>query len=120
MTCRATWNGETLAESESCIKTEGNLYFPPESIRAEYLRPSSREYTCPWKGRAGYYDIIANGEVNKDAAWYYYDAKPAAAALQDYVAFDKRLGVAVEGEAVRRIEPPRPKSEASPEESPRT
>lgn len=107
MNCRASWNGVTLAESDRCIATEGNLYFPPESVKPVYLRPGFRRYTCPWKGRAGYYDIVVNGKVNPDAAWYYYDVKREAESLRNYVAFDKRLGVEVEGEAVRRVDPPR-------------
>ncbi len=27
---RATWNGETLAESDSTVVIEGNHYFPPD------------------------------------------------------------------------------------------
>ena len=114
MSCTAKWNGATPAESDRCLATEGNLYFPPSSIRAVYLRPGSRRYSCPWKGEAGYYDLIVNGEVNRDAAWYYYRVKKAAGDLKDYVAFDKRLGVEVAGEPVRRIDPPRTRSATSP------
>ena len=103
---RATWNGEVIAESDECIFTEGNLYFPPESVKYEFFRPSPRRYTCPWKGEAGYFDLVVNGKVLKDAAWYYYDTKEAAKSLKNYIAFDKNLGVQVEGETISKIEPP--------------
>jgi uncharacterized protein (DUF427 family) len=93
---RAMWNGVVLAESDRVEIVEGNVYFPPGSIRKEYLRPSKARTTCPWKGEAGYYDVAVNGQVNKDAAWYYASPKPAARRIADHVAFWK--GVTVERE----------------------
>ncbi len=37
MTARATWNGETLAESDETIVVEGNHYFPADAVRAGVL-----------------------------------------------------------------------------------
>ena len=91
---RAIWNGAVLADSDRVEIVEGNVYFPPGSIRKEYLRPSQTRSTCPWKGEAGYYDVAVNGQVNKDAAWYYATPKPAASQIADHVAFWK--GVTVE------------------------
>jgi len=73
---------------------EGNQYFPKESVRAEYLRPSATHSICGWKGKASYYDIEVNGERNSDAAWYYPEPKPDASRIKDFVAFWK--GVRVE------------------------
>ena len=49
---------------------------------------------CPWKGEAGYYDIVVDEAVNHDAAWYYPEPKAAAEQIKDYVAFWR--GVRVE------------------------
>ena len=68
---KATWNGATLAESDSTIVVEGNHYFPAEAINREYFQPSNTHTTCPWKGQASYYNIVVDGRENKDAAWYY-------------------------------------------------
>ncbi|MBI4267842.1 MAG: DUF427 domain-containing protein [Chloroflexi bacterium] len=106
MECRATWNDETIAVSDKCILTEGNLYFPPDSVKHEFLRQSDKQYTCRWKGQAGYFDLVVNGKVNKDAAWYYYAPSEAAMSIKDYVAFDKSLGVKMEGEASNRLYSP--------------
>ncbi|MGH7897562.1 MAG: DUF427 domain-containing protein [Candidatus Binatia bacterium] len=84
---KATWKGTVVAESKRCEVVEGNQYFPPDAIRREHLRESSTHTTCPWKGVASYYDVVVDGEVNKDAAWYYPDPKPAAANVKDHVAF---------------------------------
>ena len=84
---QAKWHGTTLAESDKTIIVEGNHYFPPESVNREYFRDSSTHTTCPWKGLASYYDVVVNGETNRDAAWYYPAPKEAAANIKDYVAF---------------------------------
>lgn len=91
---RATWNGAVLAESDACEIVEGNHYFPPEAVRADYLRPSSTHTICRWKGSASYYDIVVGGQLNKDAAWYYPEPLPAAARIAGRIAFWK--GVRVE------------------------
>jgi uncharacterized protein (DUF427 family) len=91
---RALWKGTVLAESDRCELVEGNQYFPPDAIRSEHFRPSATHTTCGWKGVASYYDVVVDGEVNGDAAWYYPDPKPAAANVKDYVAFWR--GVVVE------------------------
>jgi uncharacterized protein (DUF427 family) len=92
---RAIWNGVVLAESDRTVEVEGNQYFPPEALRREHFRDSGTHTTCHWKGVASYYDVTAGGQVNKDAAWYYPDPRPAAANIKGYVAFWK--GVRVEG-----------------------
>ena len=91
---KAVWNGEVLAESDRCEVVEGNQYFPPDAVKKALLQPSETRTTCGWKGIASYYDVVAGGKVNKDAAWYYPDPKPAAKNIAGYVAFWK--GVKVE------------------------
>ncbi len=51
---KAIWNGVVLAESDKGIVVEGNIYFPPESIKGEHFRKSEAHSTCPWKGEASY------------------------------------------------------------------
>ena len=91
---RATWRGAILAESDDTVVVEGNHYFPNESIRSEYFRKSDSHTICPWKGEASYYDIEVDGAVNRDAAWFYPEPKPAAANIRNRIAFWK--GVTVE------------------------
>jgi uncharacterized protein (DUF427 family) len=91
---KAIWNGTVLAESNKCEIVEGNQYFPPDAIKRQYFKPGNAHTTCPWKGEASYYDIEVNGQVNKNAAWYYPAPKDAAKNITDYVAFWK--GVTVE------------------------
>ena len=91
---KAIWNGAVIAESETYEVVEGNVYFPPDSVKKEFLKSSDTHITCSWKGEASYYHIEVEGQVNQDAAWYYPDPKPAAANIKDHIAFWK--GVTVE------------------------
>ena len=91
---RAVWNETVIAESSQCEIVENNYYFPPDSVRRELLQPSEKQTVCGWKGTASYYDVVADGEVNKDAAWYYPVIKPAAKNIEGYVAFWR--GVTIE------------------------
>jgi|SRR6476469_288676 uncharacterized protein (DUF427 family) len=83
----ARWNGEVIAQSDDTKVVEGNEYFPPDSVRADFLAPSETRSTCPWKGEASYYTLRVNGDENPDAAWYYPTPKDAAAEIKDHVAF---------------------------------
>ncbi len=91
---KAVWNGVVVAESDRCEVVEGNQYFPPDALKQEYFKPSSKQTICSWKGTASYYTLEVNGEVNPDAAWTYTDPKPAAQNIAGYVAFWR--GVKVE------------------------
>jgi uncharacterized protein (DUF427 family) len=84
---KALWNGVVIAETERFETVEGNVYFPPDSVRMDHLRPSETHTTCGWKGVASYYDVVVDGKVNKDAAWFYPDTKEAANNIRGYVAF---------------------------------
>ena len=84
---QAIWNGAVLAESDQTRVVEGNHYFPRDAIKAEYLQPSETHTICPWKGLASYYDVVVDGKVNRDAAWFYPEPKQAAQEIQDYIAF---------------------------------
>ncbi len=91
---RAIWNGAVLAETDTYEMVEGNVYFPPDTIDLQHFRESNTHTICPWKGVASYYSVEVDGQVNRDAAWYYPDPKPAAANIKGYVAFWR--GVKVE------------------------
>jgi uncharacterized protein (DUF427 family) len=92
---KAIWNGAVLAESDKCVVVENNQYFPPNAINKDYFKESSTHTTCPWKGVASYYSIEVDGQVNKDAAWYYPTAKDAAKNIEGYIAFWKGVKVEV-------------------------
>ncbi len=90
---KATWNSTIIAESDATLVVEGNHYFPADSIKKEHFSPSETHTVCGWKGTASYYDITVNGATNKDAAWYYPEAKADAKNIEGYVAFWKGVNV---------------------------
>lgn len=90
---KAMWNGAVLAESDDTVVVEGNHYFPAESMKSEHFQPSETNTICPWKGTASYYDVVVDGEINGDAAWYYPETKDAAKEIEGYVAFWKGVEV---------------------------
>ena len=90
---KATWRGTVLAESDTYEVVEGNIYFPPASVNRDLLRDSDTHTRCVWKGEASYYDVVVDGEVNKDAAWFYPAPLPAAENVRDHVAFWRGIEV---------------------------
>jgi len=90
---KAIWNGKVVAESNDTIVIEGNHYFPPESVKKEFLQTSSATSICPWKGTAHYFNVIVGDKVNKDAAWYYPEPKKAAKEIKSHVAFWKGIEI---------------------------
>jgi uncharacterized protein (DUF427 family) len=84
---RALWNGKVIAESDKFEIVEGNVYFPPDTIKRDFFKPSDTHTFCPWKGTASYYTVDVDGRQNKDAAWYYPETKPAADNIKGYIAF---------------------------------
>lgn len=90
---QAIWNGQVIAESDKTIIVEGNHYFPPESVKQEFLQPTEHHTVCSWKGLASYYTIAIDGKENQNAAWYYPEPKKAAQNITNYIAFWR--GVAV-------------------------
>jgi uncharacterized protein (DUF427 family) len=69
------WHDVVLAESDKYKMVEGNVYFPPESVKWDYLKPGDKQYTCPY-------------EVEKNSAWSYPEPKEAAMYIKGYVAFE--------------------------------
>lgn len=93
---KAIWNGTVIAEAptDKCEVVEGNIYFPPEAVKREFFQDSDKHTVCSWKGTASYYDVVVDGQVNQEAAWYYPTPKDAAKNITNYIAFWR--GVQVE------------------------
>lgn len=85
----AIWNGVVIAQaSDDQVQiVENNVYFPPASVKREYLQASSHTSRCPWKGLASYYSLNVDGKINENAAWYYPEPSEKAAHIKDHIAF---------------------------------
>ena len=91
---KAIWKNKIIADSNDTVVIEGNHYFPHDSIKKEFFKPSNTNTVCPWKGTASYYTIKVDGNENIDAAWYYPEVSDLAKGIKNRVAFWK--GVTVE------------------------
>jgi len=95
---KAMWNDQVIAEADKSelIYIEQNWYFPPSSVKQEFLRKSDTPYTCPWKGVCQYFDVGHSDDSgdnwSQDNAWSY--PEPLESAIRtvkkdfsNYVAF---------------------------------
>ncbi len=91
---KATWNGAIIAESDDTVVVEGNHYFPPASLDRQYVRESSTPTVCPWKGTAGYFDVVVGRRrPTRMRPGSTPSPKDAAAEIKDHVAFWKGVEV---------------------------
>lgn len=90
---QAVWKGAVIARSDDTVLVEGNHYFPIDTLDRRFVTFSNHKTMCPWKGQASYYSLVVDGDMLTDAAWYYADPKPEAAAIRDRVAFWKDVQI---------------------------
>ena len=93
---KGTWvvraAGAVLGETNNALElTEAGyptvIYFPREDISMALFDKSETTSSCPYKGQATYYDLIAKSGTFKDAAWSYEAPIPEVLEIQDYLAF---------------------------------
>lgn len=84
---KAIWNGTVIADADDFEVVEGNVYFPPETVNMDLLRPSEKTTHCGWKGDASYYCVVVGDSENKDAAWVYRDPFEKAVHIKGHIAF---------------------------------
>lgn len=84
--------GAVLGESTNAIElVEGDyppvVYFPRADIAMAFLEPSDMTSTCPYKGAANYFTIIAKSGPIANAAWSYENPSDDVAEIKGYLAF---------------------------------
>ncbi len=91
---KAVWKGQVIAEApkEDLIYIERNWYFPPSSVKKDFLHESPTPYTCPWKGECQYFNVGHGDDLSQDSAWTYPEPLPSAIDkvkkdFSNYVAF---------------------------------
>ncbi len=97
---KAIWNDQVIAEADKAdlIYIEGNWYFPPASVKKEFLQDSPTPYTCPWKGVCQYYNVGQGDQWSEDNAWSYNEPMPSGIErvgkdFTGYVAFWRDVAV---------------------------
>ncbi len=84
--------GAVLGESEAALElTEGTyppvIYFPRSDIAMAFLEKSPTTSTCPHKGTASYYSIVAQNGTIRDAVWSYETPIAEVAPIAGLLAF---------------------------------
>jgi len=93
--------GAVLGETTQALElSEGSyapvIYFPRSDIGMAFLEQTDHSTTCPHKGGATYFSIVAKSRTYENAAWSYETPKDDVAAIKDHLAFYEQDGVTVE------------------------
>ncbi|MEO1316287.1 MAG: DUF427 domain-containing protein [Pseudomonadota bacterium] len=84
--------GAVIAESMSALMLEEGdydpvFYIPRGDIGMTFLEPSATRTTCPHKGEASHFDLVAKSGPIRDAAWSYETPHDAVASIAGMIAF---------------------------------
>lgn len=89
---RAAFAGHVIADSDDAmILREGSyppvIYFPRDKVAMEYMSRTDRKTHCPYKGDAGYYSVLMDGQWAENALWTYEEPFPAMEQIRGRLAF---------------------------------
>ena len=74
---KAIVDGEVVASSDDVIECKGYQYFPPQSVRWDWLEKAAKtdsDRACPHGVQ--FYDVIVGGKRHSRAAWSYEAPRP--------------------------------------------
>jgi len=77
---QAVLNGHVVADSTDIVETGGYQYFPPTSVRTDWLEKSEKtasDRACPHGVQ--FYDVIVDGVRHVRNAWCYEAPQPKMA-----------------------------------------
>jgi len=89
---KAVLNGHQIAASDDIVEAGGYQYFPPASVRTEWLEKSPKtdsDRACPHGVQ--FYDVVIEGERHPRVAWSYEAPKPSKAAIDHRIGFWKEV-----------------------------
>ena len=89
---RVEFNGRVIASTNRAYRVletshPPGWYLPPEDVRMDLLRPTSRSSACEFKGQASYFHVSGGGRERREAAWTYLRPLPGYEAIAGYIAF---------------------------------
>jgi uncharacterized protein (DUF427 family) len=90
---KAIWQGEVIAESKKIKKIEGYIFFPPDSVKKEFLKKSYTRHINSQFGMANFYNIRVGDNINWNGAWYYPKVKDKAQNIAGYIAFSPGIAI---------------------------
>jgi uncharacterized protein (DUF427 family) len=88
---RVIVGGVTIADSRRAVRALETCHppgwsLPPEEVRIDLLRPTSRQTACEYKGEANHFSISKGGEERRDVVWVYQRPLPGYELIAGYVA----------------------------------
>ena len=92
---KATLNGHVVAESGDIVQCKGYEYFPPSTVRIEWLEKAPKtasDHECPHGVQ--FYDVVIDGVRHDRAAWSYEAPRPEMAQVKDRFGFWQDVKVA--------------------------
>ncbi len=87
---KATVDGQVIAESDAVIENGGYQYFPPSTVRMDYLKKTPKtasDLECPHGVQ--FYDVVVDGKRHERNAWVYESPQPAKRQIANLVGFWK-------------------------------
>ena len=75
---KAMIDGQVIADSNDVIECKGHQYFPPDSVRLDWLErveKTADDRACPHGVQ--FYDVVIDGVRHERAAWSYEAPLPA-------------------------------------------
>jgi uncharacterized protein (DUF427 family)/acyl-CoA thioesterase len=89
---RVRLGDRVLAESDACLIVQesdhaAQLYFPESCVAWEHFQATDHHTTCPFKGEADYWTLVASDPPLENVVWTYRKPLEEVAGLAGYVAF---------------------------------
>jgi uncharacterized protein (DUF427 family) len=92
---QAMLNDHVIALSDDIVQTGGYAYFPPATVRLEWLEKTAKtasDLECPHGVQ--FYDVVVDGNRHERAAWSYESPQPKMQAVGGRFGFWKDVKVA--------------------------
>src|ERR1700726_5131097 len=89
---RARYAGHVIADTDDAIiLREADyppvVYFPRVDVEMGFMSRSARGTHCPYKGDAGYFTVLMDGQFAENAVWTYEQPFPSMEAIEGRLAF---------------------------------
>ena len=87
-----TLGEETVADTTAALTLQESTYpavqyVPLADVAPALLEPTAHSTYCPYKGDAGYYSLVVDGQTHENAVWTYAAPYDAVAEIAGHVAF---------------------------------
>jgi uncharacterized protein (DUF427 family) len=90
---KAIWNGKIVAESKRTKEIDGILYFPPKSVKREFLKKSHTQFVSKDKGKANYYNVAVEDKISWNGAWIFSEPNDEIKSIGGFFAFSHGIEV---------------------------